>query len=58
MATPSELSKIGSNPIKEGLDPFSRLFESTRVDLGIVASSDAVHALFSIAVTTGNAPFL
>ncbi|MCJ1360537.1 MAG: hypothetical protein MMC33_010545, partial [Icmadophila ericetorum] len=52
MATASELSKIRSNPIKEGLDPFSRLFESTCADLGIVASSNAVHAVFSTAVTT------
>jgi hypothetical protein len=58
MATPLELSKIRSNPIKEGLDPFSRLFELTRVGLGIIASLDVVHALFSIAVTIGNAPFL
>jgi hypothetical protein len=35
MATVSELDNIRSNPIKEGLDPFHRFFESTRVDLGI-----------------------
>lgn len=43
--------------LNEGLDPFIRLFELTRMDLGIVASSDAVRALFSTAVATGNALF-
>ncbi|KAH6661767.1 hypothetical protein B0J14DRAFT_707992 [Halenospora varia] len=52
MATTSELSKIKSDPIKGGLDPFRRLFELTRVDLGIAISSHAVQAVFSTAVTT------
>jgi hypothetical protein len=57
MATASELEKIKSNPIKEGLDPFRRFFELTRVDLDITKSSDVVQAVLSTAVTTGNAPF-
>jgi hypothetical protein len=57
MATVSELDKIRSNPITEGLDPFRRFFELTRVDLGITESSDVVQAVLSTAVTTGNAPF-
>ena len=57
MATVSELDNIRSNPIKEGLDPFRRFFESTRVDLGITVSSDVVQAVLSTAITTGNAPF-
>jgi len=52
MTTTSELSKIRSNPIEEGLDPFRRLFELTRVDLGIASSSYAVQAVISTAVTT------
>lgn len=53
MANSLELNEIRSNPIKEGLDPFRRLFELTRVDLGIVASSHTVQGVFSTAVRTG-----
>jgi hypothetical protein len=49
MATTSELDIISSNPIKGGLGIFRRLFESTRADLGVADSSDAVQAVFSTA---------
>ncbi|KAG9237290.1 hypothetical protein BJ875DRAFT_533004 [Amylocarpus encephaloides] len=52
MATVSEQDSTGSNPIKEGLDSFRRFFESTRVDLGVTVSSDAVQAVLSTATTT------
>lgn len=54
MATPSELDIINSNPIKNGLSNFRRLFESARADLGVADSSDAVQAVFSTA-TIGTA---
>jgi hypothetical protein len=57
MVTVSELDKIRSNPIKDGRDTFRRLFESTRVDLG-VAGSDAVRAVFSTAAVGGMAQLL
>ena len=40
------------NPIKDGLSAFRRLFESTREDLGVAVSSDAVQAVFSTAAVT------
>ncbi|KAH8772425.1 hypothetical protein F5882DRAFT_465091 [Hyaloscypha sp. PMI_1271] len=49
MATTSELDIISSNPIKGGLCIFRRLFESTRADLGVADSSDAVQVVFSTA---------
>jgi hypothetical protein len=57
MATVSEFDKIRSNPIKDGLGAFRRLFESTRLDLGVV-SSDAVQAVFSTAAVAGMAQIL
>ena len=54
----SELDKIRSNPIEDGLDNFRRLFESTRVDLGIAETTDAVELVFSTAATTGMAHLL
>jgi hypothetical protein len=47
MATASELEKIRSNPIKEGLNAFRHLFQSTCTDLSIAATSDAVQVVFS-----------
>ncbi|TGO43961.1 hypothetical protein BCON_0689g00010 [Botryotinia convoluta] len=52
MATASELDKIRSEPIKEGLGTFRRRFESIRSDLGIALSSDTVQIVFSTAATT------
>ncbi|KAH8598594.1 hypothetical protein B0O99DRAFT_700179 [Bisporella sp. PMI_857] len=49
MATASELEKIRSNPITEGLNAFRHLFQSTCTDLSIAASCDAVQAVFSTA---------
>ncbi|KAF7907344.1 uncharacterized protein EAF01_004931 [Botrytis porri] len=51
MATASELDKIRSEPIKEGLGTFRRRFESIRSDLGIALSSDTVQIVFSTAAT-------
>ncbi len=53
MATASELDKIRSNPIKEGVGAFRRLFESTHSDLGAALSSDTVQIVFSTAATAG-----
>ncbi|KAH9204398.1 hypothetical protein DL95DRAFT_529276 [Leptodontidium sp. 2 PMI_412] len=47
--TSSELDIIDSNPIKKTLGTFQRIFESTRVDLGVADSSDAVQVVFSTA---------
>ncbi len=58
MATASELDKIRSNLIKEGLSAFLRLFESTRADLDVAISSDAVRAVFSAAALPGMAQIL
>jgi hypothetical protein len=49
MATTSELDKIRSNPIKEGLNAFRHLFQSTCTDLSITAPSDTVQVVFSTA---------
>ncbi|KAH7304358.1 hypothetical protein BKA65DRAFT_610906 [Rhexocercosporidium sp. MPI-PUGE-AT-0058] len=51
MATASELEKIRSNPIKEEVGAFRRLFESTCTDLGVALSSDTVQIVFSTAAT-------
>jgi hypothetical protein len=58
MATAFELDKIRSNPIKEGVGTFRRLFESTRSDLGIALSSDTVQIVFSTAAAAGMAQLL
>ncbi len=58
MATASELDKIRSNPIKEGVGAFRRLFESTRSDLGVALSSDTVQIVFSTVATAGMAQIL
>ena len=47
MATTSE--SIKSHPIKEGLTTFRHHSKTTRKDLGISVSSDAVQAIFSTA---------
>ncbi|OBT60889.1 hypothetical protein VE03_09937 [Pseudogymnoascus sp. 23342-1-I1] len=52
MATTNELQIIRSNLVNDGLGAFRRLFEVTRVDLGIAVPSGAVQAVFSTAVTT------
>ena len=57
MATTNELQIIRSNPVNDGLGAFRRLFEVTRVDLGIAVTSGAVQAVFSTAVTAGRVPF-
>jgi hypothetical protein len=53
MATSSELDKIRRNPIKDGLNAFRRLFESTRENLSVAPSSDVVHVVFSTATVAG-----
>jgi len=58
IATASELDKFRSTLIKEGLSAFRCLFESTREDLGVAVSSDAVQAVFSTAAVTGMARLL
>jgi hypothetical protein len=55
MATASELEKIRSNPIKEGLNASRHLFQSTCTDLSIAATSDAVQVVFSTAAVAGMA---
>jgi hypothetical protein len=55
MATASELEKIRSNPIKEGLNAFRHLFQSTCTGLSIAATSDAVQVVFSTAAVAGMA---
>jgi hypothetical protein len=58
MATASsELDVIDSNPVKKALGTFQRLFESTRADLGVADSSDAVQVVFSTA-TVGMAQII
>ncbi|KAG9230390.1 hypothetical protein BJ875DRAFT_487995 [Amylocarpus encephaloides] len=49
IATASELENVRRNPIKEGLNAFRHLFQSTCTDLSIAASSDAVQVVFSTA---------
>ncbi|KFY03989.1 hypothetical protein V490_00032, partial [Pseudogymnoascus sp. VKM F-3557] len=51
MAAASELDKIHVNPINEGLGAFRRLFESTRAELSVGASQDAVQVVFSTVAT-------
>ena len=53
MATASELDRIRSNPIKEGVGAFRCLFESTRSDLGVALLCDTVQIVFSTADTAG-----
>ncbi|PQE18224.1 hypothetical protein CJF32_00010706 [Rutstroemia sp. NJR-2017a WRK4] len=55
MANTSNLDIISSNPIKDGLCAFRQLFESTRVDLGVVESSNTVQAVLSAATGIGMA---
>jgi len=52
MASASEVDIISSNPTKEVLGTFCRLFESTRADLGVAKSSDAVQVVFSTAAVS------
>ncbi|KAE8441377.1 hypothetical protein EG329_005004 [Mollisiaceae sp. DMI_Dod_QoI] len=49
MANVSELDKIRSNPIKDGLSAFRSRFESTRLDLGVIVTSDTAQAVLSVA---------
>jgi hypothetical protein len=58
MATASGLDKIRSNTIKEGLIAVHSLFESTRLDLGVAPSSNAVQIVFSTATSAGMAQLL
>lgn len=58
MATASELENVRRNPIKEGLNAFRHLFQSTCTDLSIAASSDAVQVVFSTATVAGMAQLL
>jgi hypothetical protein len=58
MATNPDLDKIKSNPIKEGLNAFRQLFQSTCSDLSITASSDAVQVFFSMAAVASMAQLL
>ena len=51
MATVSEFDKIRSSLIQDGLGAFRCLVESTRLDLGVVVSSDTVQAVRSSLVT-------
>jgi hypothetical protein len=53
MATASEVEKIKSNPINEGLNAFRELFHSTCADLSIAISPDAVQVVFSTAAVAG-----
>lgn len=53
MAAASELDEIHVNPISEGLGAFRRLFESTRAELSVGASQDAVRVVFSTVATAG-----
>ncbi len=53
MATASELEKIRSNPIKEGLNAFQDLFQLICTDLSITVSSDAVQVIFATAAIAG-----
>jgi hypothetical protein len=58
MASPSELDIINSNPIKNGLSTFRRLFESARAKLGVADSPDALQAIFSTAPAGTRQPLL
>jgi hypothetical protein len=58
MASPSELDIINSNPIKNGLSTFHRLFESARAKLGVADSPDALQAIFSTAPAGTRQPLL
>jgi hypothetical protein len=58
MATASELENVRHNPIKEGLNAFRHLFQSTCTDLSIAASSEAVQVVFSTANVAGMAQLL
>ncbi|KAH7306159.1 hypothetical protein BKA65DRAFT_485858 [Rhexocercosporidium sp. MPI-PUGE-AT-0058] len=49
IANVSELDKIRSNPIKDRLSAFRSRFESTRLDLGIIITSDTAQAVLSVA---------
>ncbi|PQE24983.1 hypothetical protein CJF31_00011370 [Rutstroemia sp. NJR-2017a BVV2] len=53
MANTSNLDIISSNPVKDGLYALYRLFESIRVDLDIVESSNTMQAILSVATATG-----
>jgi hypothetical protein len=55
MGNTSNLDIISSNPVKDGLCAFRRLFESTRVDLGVVESSNTVQAVLSAATVADSA---
>ncbi|KAH6667434.1 hypothetical protein B0J14DRAFT_619990 [Halenospora varia] len=54
MATASDLDNIHVNKINEGLGSFRRLFESTRAELGVAASQDAVQVVFSTVATAAH----
>ena len=58
MATTSELDTFRRNPIKERLGAFRRLFESTRSDLGVPLSSNAVQIVFATSAAPGMAQLL
>ncbi len=58
MDAASELDTILINQINEGLGAFRRRFESTRAELGIAASRDAVQVVFSTVATAGASLFL
>jgi len=49
---------VVGNPLKEGLRAFSRLFDSTRTQLGAAASSNAVQVISSTVPATARFPFL
>ncbi len=53
MAAASDLDQIYVNPISEGLGSFRRRFESTRAELGVAASQDAVQVVFLTVVLAG-----
>jgi hypothetical protein len=55
MANTSNLDIISSNLVKDGFCTFRRLFETTRVNLGVVESSNTVH---SVATGTGMAQII
>lgn len=57
MANVSELDKIRSNPIKDGLSAFRSRFESTRLDLGVIVTSDTAQAVLSVAALAGMTEF-
>ncbi|APA16231.1 hypothetical protein sscle_16g110010 [Sclerotinia sclerotiorum 1980 UF-70] len=56
MANTSNLDIISSNPVKDRLCAFRQLFESTRVDLGVVESSNTMQAVLSAATGYRNGP--